>query len=98
MKREPKLLLAKACDSLVLSIELFNRPNDRGRVSGTLIHLDHGFEMLLKAAILHRGGSIRENRAKETIGFDACVRRSISDGTVKYLTEEQALVRDTIER
>jgi hypothetical protein len=96
MKREPKLLLAKACDSLVLSIELFNRPNDRGRVSGTLIHLDHGFEMLLKAAILHRGGSIRENRAKETIGFDACVRRSISDGTVKYLTEEQALVLQTI--
>ena len=31
MKREAKLLLEKACDSLVLSIELFNRPNDRGR-------------------------------------------------------------------
>jgi hypothetical protein len=96
MKREAKLLLEKACNALVLSIELFNRPHDRGRVSSTLIQLDHGFEMLMKAAILHRGGRIREKRAKETIGFDACVRRSLSDGAIKYLSEEQALVLQTI--
>lgn len=96
MKREAKLLLGKACDALVLSIELFNRPHDRGRVSSTLIQLDHGFEMLMKAAILHRGGRIRDKLAKETIGFDACVRRSLSDGAIKYLTEEQALVLQTI--
>jgi hypothetical protein len=96
MKREAKLLLEKACDALVLSIELFNRPHDRGRVSSTLIQLDHGFEMLMKAAILHRGGRIREKRAKETIGFDACVRRSLSDGAIKYLSKEQALVLQTI--
>lgn len=96
MKREAKLLLAKASDSLVLSIELFNRPHDRGRISATLIQLDHAFEMLLKAAIVHRGGRIREKRAKETIGFDACVRRSLSDGAIKYLKEEQALLLQTI--
>ena len=96
MRREGKLFLEKACDALVLSIELFNRPHDRGRISSTLIQLDHGFEMLMKAAILHRGGRIREKRAKETIGFDACVRRSLSDGTIKYLSEEQALVLQII--
>jgi Domain of unknown function (DUF3644) len=96
VKREAKLLLGKACDALVLSIELFNRPHDWGRVSSTLIQLDHGFEMLMKAAILHRGGRIREKRAKESIGFDACVRRSLSDGKLKYLSEEQALVLQTI--
>lgn len=96
MRREAKLLLRKACDALVLSIELFNRPHDRGRVSSTLILLDHAFEMLMKAAILHRGGRIREKRAKETIGFDACVRRSLSDGKIKYLSQEQALVLQTI--
>lgn len=96
MKREAKLLLDKGCDSLVLSIELFNRPSDQGRVSSTLIQLDHGFEMLLKAAILHRGGRIRDKPAKETIGFDACVRRGLSDGKLKFLTDEQALVLQTI--
>ena len=70
MKREVKRLLQKACDSLVLAIELFNRPHDRGRVSGTLIMLDHSFELFMKAAILHRGGRIRKKGAKETIGFD----------------------------
>lgn len=96
MKREAKLLLEKACDSLLLSIEFFNRPYDRGRISSTLIQLDHGFEMLMKAAILHRGGRIREKRAKETIGFDSCVRRSLNDGEIKYLMEEQALILQTI--
>jgi hypothetical protein len=96
MKREAGLLLGKACDSLLLSIELFNRPHDRGRVSGVLIQLDHGFEMLLKAAILHKGGLIRERRAKETIGFDVCVRRALSDGRIKFLSEEQALTLQTI--
>ncbi len=52
--------------------------------------------MILKAAILHRGGRIRERRAKETIGFDACVRRALTDGTVKFLAKEQALVLQTI--
>jgi hypothetical protein len=96
MKREAKLLMHKACDSLVLSIELFNRPHDRGRISSTLIQLDHAFEMLLKSSIVHRGGRIRDNRAKETIGFDACVRRALSDGAIRFLSDEQALVLQAI--
>jgi hypothetical protein len=98
MRREAKLLLEKACDSLVLSIELFNRPNDRGRISSTLILLDHAFEMLLKAAIVERGSRIREKRANETIGFDACVRRALSTEHVRFLSDEQALVLQTINR
>jgi len=96
MKREARLLLDKAIDSLILSVEHFNRADDRGRVSSVLILLDHGFEMLLKASILHRGGRIREPRARETIGFDACVRRSLSDADIKFLIAEQALTLQTI--
>ena len=96
MRREAKLLLNKALDSLILGVELFNRPSDRGRVSGVLIQVDHGFEMLLKSAIVHRGGKIRERNAKQTIGFDTCVRRGLSDGSIRFLTEEQALTLQTI--
>lgn len=96
MKREASLLLNKACDSLLLSIEFFNRPHDRGRTEAVLILLDHAFEMLMKAGILRRGGRIRDKRAKETIGFDACVRRGLSDAGIKFLSEEQALVLQTI--
>ena len=96
MKREATLLLKKATDSLILAIEHFNRPIDRGRVSAVLILLDHAFEMLLKAAILHRGGRIREPRKRETIGFDSCVRKGVSDASIRYLTEEQAITLQTI--
>ena len=91
MRRETKVLLAKALDSLALGVELFNRPSDRARVSGTLIQLDHSLEMLMKAAILHRGGRIRDKGSSETIGFEACVRRSLSEAKVQYLSNEQAV-------
>ncbi len=91
MKRESRMLLAKAQDSLVLAVELFNRPSEAGRVCSVLILLDHAFEMLLKASIVQRGGRIREPKAAETIGFDACVRKAFSDGPLRFLNDEQVL-------
>jgi hypothetical protein len=91
MKKEVKILRKKAVESLVLSIEIFNRPADAGRTHGVLIFLDHAFEMLFKAIILHKGGRIREPRAKQTIGFDAAVRKGLSDAKLKFLSDTQAL-------
>jgi hypothetical protein len=96
MKREATFLLKKATDSLILAIDHFNRPIDRGRVSAVLILLDHSFEMLLEAAILHRGGRIRKARKRETIGFDSYVSKGVSDASIRYLTEEQAITLQTI--
>jgi len=91
MKRESGLLFTKAVDSLVLSIEHYNRPWDRGRVDTVLILLDHAFEMLLKAAILHRGGAIRKPREKQTMKFDECLRKALSDSSIQFLKREQVL-------
>lgn len=91
MKREARLMFTKGVDSLVLGIEHHNRPWDRGRVDAVLILLNHSFEMLLKAAILHRGGAIRKAREKQTIGFDECLRKAVSDGAVRFLKQEQVL-------
>ena len=91
-----RLLKDKAVASLTLSVEHFNRPWDLGRGDAVLILLDHAFEMLLKASILHRGGRIREQREKNTIGFDACVRRALSTPRIQFLTDEQALVLQAI--
>lgn len=91
MKKEARVLLGKSIDSLFLAIEHFNRPWDRGRSEAVLVLLDRSFELLLKAAIICKGGKIRKRRAKETIGFDACVRKCLSDAQVKCLTEEQTI-------
>lgn len=91
MRREARLLLERASDSLLLAIEHFNRPWDRGREEAVLIFLDRSFELLLKAAIVHQGGRIREPRARETIGHDKCVRKCLTESGVKSLDEDEAL-------
>lgn len=96
MKRETRLLLDRATQSLVLAIEHFNRPSDISRHEAVLVFLDHAFEMALKAAIIHQGGRIRERRAQETIGFEHCVRKCLSDAQVKCLIEDQAATIRTI--
>jgi hypothetical protein len=96
MKQIPKALFEKSLDSLVLSIEHFNRPWDRGRHEAVLILLDRAFELLLKAIILHKGGKIRESYERETIGFEKCVRKCISDDTVRCLSEEEGLTMQII--
>lgn len=96
MKKEVKHLYRKSVDSLILSIELFNRPDDCARVHGVLIFMDHAFEMLLKAAIIHKGGRIKEKRERETLGFSSCVRKAFSDGAIKFLNEEEVLTLQSL--
>lgn len=91
MKQEARVLLEKSTDSILLAIEHFNRPWDRGRQEIVLVLLDRGFELLLKSIIVHKGGQIRERGRNETVGFDACVRKCVSDVQVKCLSEEGAL-------
>lgn len=96
VKREASLLLCKAIESLTLAVELFNRPSDLGRTHSTLIILDHAFEMLLKAGILHKRGKIRDAGEKYSIGFAKCVNRALTSEGVKFLTPEEALTLQAI--
>src|SRR5215208_1844581 len=92
MRKESKILHAKAVDSLVLAVDHFNRCWDRGRVEAVLILLDRAFELLLKAIIIHRGGEIREKKKEgTTIGFDLCLRKCLSDANAKCLSEDDAV-------
>ena len=94
MRKECRTLHAKAVDSLVLAVDHFNRAWDRGRTEAVLILLDRSFELLLKAIIVHRaGGSAIRDPGKEgmTLGFDACLRKCLSDATLKCLNEDDAV-------
>ena len=63
----------RAIDSLVLGIELFNRPHERARPEAVLILLHHAFEMLLKAIVKDRTGAIHPKEGTHTYGFDKCL-------------------------
>jgi hypothetical protein len=91
------MLYAKAVDSLVLAVDHFNRAWDRARPEAVLILLDRSFELLLKSIIVDRRGSIREKGKTEiTIGFNACLRKCLSDARVKCINEEEAITLQTI--
>lgn len=92
MKKEAKLLYSRALDSLVLGVDHFNRCWDRGRTEAVLIFLDRAFELLLKAVIVEKGGSIRDKQDhSRTIGHDACLRMCFSNLTVKCLNDEDVV-------
>lgn len=97
MRKEARILHGKAVDSLVLGVDHFNRAWDRGRSEAVLIMLDRAFELLLKAIIIHKGGSIREvKKAGTTIGFDMCLRKCLSDAALKCLSEDDAVALQTL--
>src|ERR1700730_11348093 len=97
MRKEAKTLHSKAVDSLVVAVDHFNRCWDRGRVEAVLMMLDHAFELLLKAIIVHRNGNIREkNKEGMTIGFDLCLRKCLSDENLKCLTEDEAITLQSL--
>ena len=87
---EVRRLAERACDSLVLCVEIFNRPSDRGRTDSVLIMMDRSVELLLKAAIVHRGGGIWRKGDTETIDFNKAIRVALTNSDVKFLTESQA--------
>ena len=74
----------------------FNGVSNRGRVCAVMILLDHAFEMLLKAGLLHRGGSIRLKGSSQTLGLDACIRKALTDGSLRFLDNNQALTIQTL--
>jgi len=90
MRREAKHLFTRSLDSLVLSVEHFNRPHDRGRPEAVLILLDHALELVLKSAILYKGGRIRKRGAATTLGFEGCINACLLDPKVKFLKPEEA--------
>lgn len=96
MKKEAKMLLSKAIDSLITSIEIFNKTSEVGRQTCVLLLLNHAFEMLIKAAIIEKKGSIIGKGEGTTYSFDKCLRKAHTDATVKFLNEEQVLQLQTL--
>lgn len=86
-KRDVSELKGRAINSLVLSIELFNRPHDQGRAEGVLILLHHAFEMLLKAIIKDRTGTVHAKGEKYSFGFDKCLE--VAQNEIKVISVDE---------
>lgn len=88
-KPDVEALLVQAVDSLILGIEHFNRPSERGRAASVLIMLDHATESLLKAALLERGGDIRNPKTGFAHSIEFCLNKGTDDAQVKFLSDDE---------
>ena len=86
-KRDVAELRKRGINSLVLAIELFNRPHEQGRAEGVLILLHHAFEMLLKAIIKDRTGTVHEKEEKYSYHFDRCLE--VAQNEMKMLSSDE---------
>jgi hypothetical protein len=89
LRPDVEALAGQAVDSLLLGIEHFNRPSERGRQVSILLMLDHACEMLLKAAILQRSGTIRNPKTGYAHSFEYCLNLATDDGQLKFLSEDE---------
>ncbi len=73
MRRDARVLEKKAIASLRRAMMAFNALDDEGRHTSVLLHLQHSFEMLLKASLHQRGVSVVDSHTGHSIGFKKCL-------------------------
>lgn len=90
MKRKTRLLLESGTESLILGVELFNKPSDTARMQGVLLLMNHSFEMLLKAVIYAKTGKIKNRGEEFNYGFEKCL--NICHSQLSCVDADQMLV------
>lgn len=89
-----RTLRSKAIASLRVGVVAFNGLNDDARVTRVLLHLQHSFEMLLKAGLLATGDTAVFDRKKQiAIGMETCVKRCQQQAGIKLTNDEAGTIR-----
>jgi hypothetical protein len=93
LRQQARVLKRKALMSFITAAEAFNSPRDDGRGTKVLLHLQHGFEMLLKAALFQAGKPVFDQAMGRSIGFESCVKLAMNDATIKLSDADAGTLR-----
>jgi hypothetical protein len=88
-----KALKGKAVSSLTRAVATYNSPYDDGRVTCVLLHLQHAFEMLLKAGLHQTNGTVFDKRTGRSITFDKAVALAQQHPKLKLTDAEAGTAR-----
>jgi hypothetical protein len=93
-RNEARELKRKAIFSMRAAMTAFNSPHDDGRVTAILLHLQHSFEMLLKAALVQdRVPRVFDEKTGRSISFARCLHEARSTPRVRLTDEEAGVLR-----
>lgn len=93
LRQQARVLKRKALTSFITAAEAFNSPRDDGRVTKVLLHLQHAFEMLLKAALVQTRKPVFDQATGRSIGFERCIGLAMSDGMIKLYETDAGTLR-----
>jgi hypothetical protein len=88
-----KTLHGKALSSMRTAMTAFNSPHDDGRPTVVLLHLQHAFEMLLKAALVQGGARVFDKKSGRSIGFEAAINQASQLAGFKLTHDESGTLR-----
>lgn len=87
------MLKRKALASLTWAVEAFNSPHDEGRTTRVLLHLQHSFEMLIKAALVQAGERVFDRQTGRSIGFNKCLGLASANTAIKLSDTDVGTLR-----
>lgn len=90
LKRRAAMYRASATESLTLAIELFNRPHPAARGDAVVIMAAQACEMLLKALIFQRRGTVLDPSTGLSWSLKKAINIALDD--LKILSPEEAVV------
>lgn len=93
LKKDARVLKRKAVSSMRSAMAAFNSPHDDGRVTAVLLHLQHAFEMLLKAALVQGSVAVFDKKTGRSVGFEAAVRQCQQLVGLKLADEDAGTLR-----
>lgn len=93
LRSSARILKRKAVSSFRRSVAAFNGVDDDGRVTTVLLHAQHAFEMLLKAALNQKQVTVFDKSTGRSIGFEAAIRQSEQTAGIKLSAEEAGTLR-----
>ena len=93
MRSTAKTLQGKALSSMRTAMTAFNSPHDDGRATVVLLHLQHAFEMLLKAALFQGRARVFDKKSGRSIGFEAVINQSSQLAGLKVTQDEAGTLR-----
>lgn len=93
LRNEARVLKRKAISSMRSAMSAFNSPTDDGRVTAVLLHLQHAFEMLLKAALVQSRIPVFDQKTGRSIGFSRCLHEARTAALLRLSEEEAGALR-----
>lgn len=93
LRSSARTLKKKSIASARIAVATFNGLHDDGRVTSVLLHLQHSFEMLIKAALHQARVPVFDKMSGRSIGFEASVRQAQQTPSIKLTDEEAGTLR-----